>query len=119
MQSEEHYSERPPCAIREPSTERTRHQDDTSSSGAPVMNLPTVLLPRLLSDDSIVTGCRLERGDDVGALSDLDKAVALSGGAKGGYFVQRAKARARVAMRSNGREEAAAGVQVMSEFSSG
>lgn len=55
---------------------------------------------------------RLQRGDDAGALSDFDQAVSLSGGAKGEYFVQRARARARVAMRSNGREEAMAGVQV-------
>ncbi|CAM9852486.1 unnamed protein product [Scytosiphon promiscuus] len=54
---------------------------------------------------------RLNRGDDAGALSDFDKAVALSHGARGEYFVQRARARARVAMRSNGREEAMAGVQ--------
>ncbi|CAN0355802.1 unnamed protein product, partial [Laminaria digitata] len=54
---------------------------------------------------------RLNRGDDAGAVSDFDKAVALSGGAKGGYFVQRARARARVAMRSHGREEAVAGLQ--------
>lgn len=56
---------------------------------------------------------RLQRGDDAGALSDFDQAVSLSGGAKGEYFVQRARARARVAMRSNGREEAMAGVQVL------
>lgn len=55
---------------------------------------------------------RLQRGDDAGALSDFDQAVSLSGGARGEYFVQRARARARVAMRSNGREEAMAGVQV-------
>lgn len=58
-------------------------------------------------------GVRLQRGDDAGALSDLDQAVSLSGGATGEYFVQRARARARVAMRSNGREEALAGVQVL------
>lgn len=56
--------------------------------------------------------CRLDRGDDEGALSDFDEAVALSGSAKGAYFLQRARARARVAMRSEGREEALAGVQV-------
>ncbi|CAM9223973.1 unnamed protein product [Hapterophycus canaliculatus] len=54
---------------------------------------------------------RLNCGDDAGALSDFDKAVTLSRGARGEYFVQRARARARVAMRSNGREEAMAGVQ--------
>lgn len=55
---------------------------------------------------------RLDRGDDEGALLDLDKAVVLSGSAKGAYFLQRARARARVAMRSEGHEEALAGVQV-------
>lgn len=55
---------------------------------------------------------RLQRGNDAGALSDFDQAVSLSGGAKGEYFVQRARAWARVAMRSNGREEAMDGVRV-------
>lgn len=54
----------------------------------------------------------MDRGDDEGALSDFDKAVSSSGGSKSKYFVQRARARARVAMRSAGREEALAGVQV-------
>lgn len=56
---------------------------------------------------------RLRRGDDAGALLDFDRAVDLSAGARGEYFVQRARARARVAMRSNGREEAMAGVKVL------
>lgn len=56
---------------------------------------------------------RLGLGDDAGALFDLNEAVTLSRGARGDYFVQRAKARARVAMRSAGREEALAGVQVI------
>lgn len=55
----------------------------------------------------------MNRGDDAGAVSDFDEAVALSGGARGGYFVQRARARARVAMRSHGREDAVAGLQVL------
>lgn len=55
---------------------------------------------------------RLHRGDDAGALLDFDRAVDLSAGARGEYFVQRARARARVAMRSNGREEAIAGLKV-------
>lgn len=54
----------------------------------------------------------MDRGDDKGALADFDEAIALSGGERGGYFVQRARARARVAMRSQGREDALAGVQV-------
>ncbi|CAN0029081.1 unnamed protein product, partial [Ectocarpus sp. 8 AP-2014] len=54
---------------------------------------------------------RLGRGDDGGALLDFNKAVELSKGGRGEYFVQRARARARVAMRSEGREEAMAGVE--------
>lgn len=54
----------------------------------------------------------MHRGDDAGALSDFNEAIALSREARGEYFVERARARARVAMRSNGREEAFAGVQV-------
>lgn len=61
---------------------------------------------------SIGARVRLHRGDDAGALSDFNEAVALSREARGEYFVERARARARVAMRSNGREEAMAGVQV-------
>lgn len=52
-------------------------------------------------------------GDDAGALSDFDEAVALSRGERGGYFVQRARALARVAMRSHRGEDALAGVQVL------
>ncbi|CBN78486.1 conserved unknown protein [Ectocarpus siliculosus] len=54
---------------------------------------------------------RLGHGDDAGALLDFNKAVELSNGGRGEYFVQRARARARVAMRSEGREEAMAGVE--------
>ncbi|CAN0290663.1 unnamed protein product, partial [Ectocarpus sp. 12 AP-2014] len=54
---------------------------------------------------------RLGRGDDAGALLDFNKAVEVSKGGRGEYFVQRARARARVAMRSEGREEAMAGVE--------
>ncbi|CAM9639293.1 unnamed protein product, partial [Ectocarpus fasciculatus] len=54
---------------------------------------------------------RLGRGEDAGALLDFNKAVELSKGVRGEYFVQRARARARVAMRSEGREEAMAGVE--------
>lgn len=61
----------------------------------------------------LAAGGRLGRGDDAGALLDFNKAVELSKGGRGEYFVQRARARARVAMRSEGREEAMAGVEVL------
>lgn len=88
---------------------------DFSASAAPLLVKTGVdggIIIGRLNTCSPALGDRLHRGDDAGALSDFDQAVSLSGGAKGEYFVQRARARARVAMRSNGREEAMAGVQV-------
>ncbi len=84
-------------------------QPETEPRGSVVVTLPAVCAKIWLYLDA---WRRLHCGDAAGALLDFDRAVDLSAGARGEYFVQRARARARVAMRSNGREEAMAGVKV-------